>query len=148
MAAIPAPAPRRRLRERLRVLAHLVDEADAISRRRGMALHSVAWGAGYLLGPADWSSSSTFDVIRWLPVPIAGWGGLLVVLGVLMFVERTRRTAHGVAAVFWFVWTAGLLLALPYGSMSAWGSWLHALVVSGVHRCLSRPPVRGASAQP
>jgi hypothetical protein len=136
------------VKTRLQRLARLVDEADALAHRRGMAVHSMAWGAGYLLGPTDWSSSGSFAVIRWLPMPIAAWGALLAVLGLLMLWPRSRQQAHGGAAVFWFVWAVGLFLALPYGSAQAWGGWLHALVISYVHRCLSRPPRERASARP
>jgi hypothetical protein len=64
-------------------------------------------------------------------------GGIAVALGVALLVRRSACTAHGLAAVFWFVWAVGLLLALSYGSLAAWGSWLHVLVVSAVHRHLS-----------
>lgn len=130
----PAPRPvsrRRTLADRLLVAF------TAEQWRVGLAAHALVWGAGYLLGPPAWSSSSTFAVIRLVPAPMAAWGGVAVVLGLALLVRRFTRAAHGLLAVFWFVWAVGLLLALPYGSLAAWGSWLHVLVVSAVHRHLS-----------
>lgn len=132
-AAAPGPEPARRS-----LADRLLAAFSADQWRAGMAGHAILWGAGYLLGPAAWSSSSSFDVIRLVPVPLRVWGGLFVVLGLaLLLVRRWAGGLHGLLAVLWFVWAAGLLLALPYGSLAAWGGWLHVLVVSAVHRHLS-----------
>jgi len=139
MTATRAPSPRRPLSDRL-LAAFTADQW-----RKGLAVHAVLWGAGYAFGPAQWSSSPTFDVILKAHVPIRGWGAAGVLLGLALLVRRWSCTVHGIAAVLWLVWTIGLLLALPYGSLVAWGSWLHTGVVSAVHRHLSgagRTPAR------
>ena len=122
---------RRQLRDRL-LAAFTADQW-----RVGLGVHAIVWGAGYLFGPDSWSSSTSFAVIKLMPVSLHVWGAVMIAIGLLLLVRRPACTVHGVAAVLWFVWAVGLLLALPYGTLAAWGGWLHVLVVSAVHRHLS-----------
>lgn len=136
MAASDATAPGSH-RRWATVADQLLGAFTETQLRLGLAAHSILWGAGYLAGPASLASSSSFDVIRLVPVSLRVWGALFLVVGVLLAFRRWSCTAHSVAAVLWFVWAVGLLLALPYGSLVAWGGWLHVLVVSAAHRHLS-----------
>lgn len=131
MPAAASPAPRRTIADRL------LSAFTADQWRRGMAGHAILWGVGYVLGPAEWASSSSFDVILKTGLDLRVWGALAVALGLALLVPRWTCNVHGLLAVFWFVWAAGLVLAIPAGSLAAWGSWLHVLAVSAVHRHLS-----------
>ena len=109
----------------------LVLKRTSVRWRRGMALHSIVWGLGYLFGPAQWSSSGSLDVIRDVGIPFTVHGLVILAVG-LLILTRWREQAHRVAFVFWAVWTVGLMLAVPTGSIVAWGGWLHAAVVCAV----------------
>ncbi|MEV8439192.1 hypothetical protein AB0425_17595 [Actinosynnema sp. NPDC051121] len=97
--------------------------------RRILAIHAIALGAGYLAGPVQWYSGSTFTVVRSLGVPIPLWGAVFVLAGVLLAVGRPTA-GHALALAAFAFWGGALAASIPQGQLSAWGSPVHNLLVA------------------
>jgi hypothetical protein len=94
-----------------------------------LAFHALALGAGYLLGPAQWYSGSTFSVVRSLGVPVPVWGGGFVAAALLLL-ARQYTAGHAVAVFLFLFWGGSLAWSLPAGQLSGWGSPIHNLLLA------------------
>lgn len=94
-----------------------------------LATHAVLVGAGYALGPPQWSSGSTFTVIRQLGIPVWVWGLVFLTAGCLLFVRR-YTLGHGVAAVSFSFWGLCLFATVFTGEISGWGAPVHTLALA------------------
>lgn len=93
-----------------------------------LAVHALAIGLGYMLGPPQWYSGGTFAVVRSLGIPIPAWGTVLVVAGLLLLARR-HTAGHTLALVAFLFWGLCLGATVFTGQLTAWGSPVHNLVL-------------------
>jgi hypothetical protein len=88
--------------------------------RGALITTAILIGIGYTFGPASFSSSPSFDVLKsfsWFP--IQAWGLCFMLAGVLM--GTTRLVGYAFAVMLWGTWGMGLVLAAFEGKLSGWG---------------------------
>jgi hypothetical protein len=94
-----------------------------------LALHSFVLGLGYLLGPPQWSSGTSFAVIKALGVPVPIWGAVFVLAAALLAAGRSTA-GHGVAAVAYLFWGGYLAQTIFTGQIAGWGAPVHTIVLA------------------
>lgn len=98
-----------------------------------LAVHALAIGLGYMLGPPRWYSGGTFTVVRSLGLPIPAWGTVLVVAAILLLARR-HTAGHALALVAFLFWGSGLAATLFTGQLTEWDSPVHnVLLVVPLH---------------
>lgn len=101
-----------------------------------LVVDALVTGSGFAFGPPSWTSSSTLDLIRQLPLPFPVWGALFLFGGVLLASGRRlvpHFGGHGVLALLYFVWGLATLSTAFTGSLNAWGGPWHVLALAGLH---------------
>jgi len=91
-----------------------------------LALHLIVVGGGYVLGP---STSGGFAFIRELGLPIAVWGSVFMLAGLLLLVRR-RTVGHMIAAFSCTFWGIGLVVPILTGDATSGGGWAHTLILA------------------
>lgn len=103
--------------------------STSVPLRTILALHSLVMGLGYLLGPPQWASGSSFAVVKALGVPIPVWGAVFVVSGLLLAAGK-HTAGHGVAAVAYLFWGGCLAATIFTGQIAGWGAPVHTIVLA------------------